>query len=99
VGERADEGVRAQLTSGQEQSATRDGRRADRSSPVPGSTGDRQMGPRGRAHLREAVPSDPDRAIEIGRPRSSTGGGVLTTTGGAALAHGSEVAGARAGAG
>jgi hypothetical protein len=47
--------------------------------------------------LREAVPGDPDRAIEIGRSRSSTGG--LTVAGSAALAHGGEVAGARAGGG
>jgi hypothetical protein len=55
------------------------------------------MGPRGRAHLREAVPGDTDCTIEIERPRSSTVG--LTAAGGAALAHGDEVARARVGAG
>jgi hypothetical protein len=55
------------------------------------------MGLGGRAHLREAVPGDLDRVIEIGWPRSSIGG--LTAVGGAAPAHDGEVTGARAGAG
>jgi hypothetical protein len=47
--------------------------------------------------MRKAVSGDPDRAIEIGRPKSSTGG--LTAAGGAALAHGGEVARAGVGVG
>jgi hypothetical protein len=62
-----------------------------------GDAGDRQMGPRGRACLREAVPGDPSHAIEIGRLRSNVGG--LTVVGAAAPAHGGEVIGAGAGAG
>jgi hypothetical protein len=74
------------------------GRKVGRSvGPSARGIGDRQMGPRGRARLREAVPGDTDCTIEIGRPRSSTMG--LTAVGGAALAHGGEVAGAGVGAG
>jgi hypothetical protein len=57
-GKHADAGARAHLTSGSGRSVTGDGRWADRSGPAPWGTGDRQMGPRGRARLREAIPGD-----------------------------------------
>jgi hypothetical protein len=55
------------------------------------------MGPRDRVRLRETVPGDPSHAIEIGRLRSNAE--ELTAAGGAAPAHGGEVAGARASVG
>jgi hypothetical protein len=78
-------------------SAAGDGRWVDWSSPAPGGAGDRQMGPRGKARFREAVPGDPSHWIDMRRSRSNTEG--LTVAGGTAPAHGGEVARARAGAG
>jgi hypothetical protein len=58
--------------------------------------GNRQVGPRGRMCLCEAVLGDPNSWIEIGRPRSNTGGSM--DVGGAAPAHSGLVAGVGAGA-
>jgi hypothetical protein len=76
---------------------TGDGRLVDRLGLAPGGTGDRQMGPRGRARLREVVPGDLSRWIGIRQSRSNFGG--LTVVGGAPPAHDGEVVGARTGAG
>jgi hypothetical protein len=57
----------------------------------------RQVGPRGRACSREAVPNDLDRWIEIKQSRSNVGGSA--DAGSAASAHDGKVTGVRAGAG